>query len=72
MGDLQSEEGRDIVLRMTIGALSEPCDETPQPLIDVNVDYFNVISSSLGNATSSLGVLRPGKKGSKYFSKGLE
>ena len=60
IGDLQSEENRDIVLELTIDSVNAPYDTTPQVLFNANVDYFNVVSNNLESVSESLGVLRPG------------
>ena len=60
IGDLQSEESRDIVLELSLDAVSEPSTETPQPVLNASVDYFNVVTNTMGSAKGNLGVLRPG------------
>ena len=62
MGDLQSEESRDVVVELTIGALPAPREETsPQPLFEAEANYFNVINGQLNTANTLLHVLRTGK-----------
>ena len=61
IGDLQSEESRDIVLELSLAEVSEPYNETQQPVLNATVDYFNVVTNTLGNSKGQLGVLRPGK-----------
>jgi len=63
IGDLQSEESRDIVLELTLDAVAEPYETDPQPVLKANVDYFNVVTNNLGNGTGDLGVLRPAVEG---------
>eukprot|EP00794_Sanderia_malayensis_P010279 gene10279-11335_t len=58
MGDLQSEEARDVVLKLSIDALPIPREETPQPLFDVVANYFNVVTSDVATAVGHLGVVR--------------
>eukprot|EP00795_Rhopilema_esculentum_P005872 gene5872-11198_t len=58
LGDLQSEEERDVVLLLTANALPSSLETTPQPLIDVEVNYYNVLLEKLANTSTSLGVLR--------------
>ena len=62
MGDLQSEESRDVVIQLSIDALSAAREETsPQPLFDIEVNYFNVIKAELGSVAVRLDVLRTSK-----------
>lgn len=62
MGDLQSEESRDVVLELSIDALPAPREETsPQPLLEAEVNYFNVVLGKICSAQTSLNVLRSGK-----------
>ena len=62
MGDLQSEESRDVVLQLSIDALPAAREETsPQPLLDIEVNYFNVIKAELGSVAARLDVLRTRK-----------
>ncbi|XP_057306276.1 uncharacterized protein LOC130644615 isoform X1 [Hydractinia symbiolongicarpus] len=61
MGDLQSEENRDIVLELTIESVHAPYDTTPQALLMSRVDYFNVITNELESDVERLTVLRPVK-----------
>lgn len=60
MGDLQSEENRDIVLELTVEKVHAPYDTTPQALLMSRVDYFNVITNELESDVERLTVLRPG------------
>lgn len=60
MGDLQSEESRDVVIELTIDAVPMPYNETKQKLFTSRVDYFNVITNLLSNGTADLSVFRPG------------
>ena len=59
MGDLQSEENRDIVIELMLDHVHAPYETTPQNLMNVKVDYYNVITSQLATAHANLGVLRP-------------
>jgi len=59
IGDLQSEEKRDVVLELLLGALPSPMVQPPQHVLTARADYFNVISNTLGTAESELFVLRP-------------
>ena len=61
MGDLQSEEKRDVVLELTIDALPMPHNDTKTKLLSARIDYFNVATSSLATGTGELGVFRPGE-----------
>lgn len=61
MGDLQSEEKRDVVLELTIDVVPLPHNDTKQKLLTARVDYFNVITNKLASSTGELGVFRPGK-----------
>lgn len=61
MGDLQSEEERDVVIKLSLGALPNPRESPPQPLFDVVANYFNVISADLAETKASLSVMRTSK-----------
>ena len=62
MGDLQSEESRDAVFELSLDALEAAREETsPQPLLEVEVTYFNVIKAQLGSVSTLMSVLRSGK-----------
>ena len=61
LGDLQSEEERDVVLLLTADAVPSSLETTPQPLFDVEVNYYNVLLEELANTSTSLGVLRTSK-----------
>ncbi|XP_065663789.1 uncharacterized protein LOC136085889 isoform X2 [Hydra vulgaris] len=57
MGDLQSEESRDVVLELSIDSLDSPTD--CQTLFNVKLNYFNVINDCLESSNAVLTVLRP-------------
>ena len=62
MGDLQSEESRDVVLQISIDALSAVREETdPQPVLGIEVTYFNVVKAQLSSVSANLSVLRTGR-----------
>ena len=72
MGDLQSEECRDVVVELTIDALTAPQIDPAQHLFDARCDCFNVISKQLESKSFKLTVLRPGKMlGLSFFQKRL-
>ena len=58
MGDLQSEEGRDILLEIQTPALTSACSDS---VVTATLNYFNVITSSLESASSVLVLERTGK-----------
>ena len=58
MGDLQSEEERDIVLELKLPALPSPTQDT---VLRSTLSYFNVISSELDTIQSELVLSRGGK-----------
>jgi len=60
-GDFQSEESRDFVIELTIDAVNAPYETTGQPLYEVSVDYFSVITNDLENESETLSVLRSEK-----------
>lgn len=51
MGDIQSEEERDILIEMTLPAVTNPSSDE---VVKGNLSYFNVISSSLETVECSL------------------
>ncbi|XP_047141988.1 uncharacterized protein sll0103 isoform X1 [Hydra vulgaris] len=59
MGDLQSEESRDVVLELSIDSLDSPTD--CQTLFNIKLNYFNVINECLESSNAVLTVLRPEK-----------
>jgi len=59
VGDLQSEESRDFVIELSLEAVQAPLVQAPgQILLQVQVDYFNVLKKQLAECTGNLGVLR--------------
>ena len=58
MGDLQSEEERDIVLELKLPALASPAQDT---VLKTTLSYFNVINSELDTIQSDLVLSRGGK-----------
>ena len=69
MGDLQSEESRDVVVELTIDALTALQIDPAQHLFDARCDCFNVISKQLESKSFKLTVLRPGKMVCLFFLK---
>ena len=57
MGDLQSEEQRDIVVEMLLPALPSPATDN---VISCRLTYFNVITSALDNVEGPLNLERTG------------
>ena len=58
MGDLQSEEERDIVLEIQLPAVPSPQQDT---VVRTTLSYFNVITSELDTIQSELIISRGGK-----------
>ncbi len=58
MGDLQSEEERDIVLELNLPALPSPTQDT---VLRTTLSYFNVINSELDTIQSDLVLSRGGE-----------
>ena len=58
MGDLQSEEERDIVLELKLPALPSPTQDT---VLRSTLSYFNVINSELDTVQSELVLSRGGE-----------
>ena len=58
MGDLQSEEGRDLLLELQVPALSSPCSDQ---VMTATLTYFNVVTSTLDTVTSVLTLERTGE-----------
>ena len=56
LGDLQSEEERDIVIPINLEAVVAEC--TAQPLIKVTLSYFNVITTLMQTCVVDLTVDR--------------
>jgi len=56
LGDLQSEEERDIIIPITLEARDAEC--AAQPLIKVYLSYFNVITALMQTASFDLTVDR--------------
>ena len=56
LGDLQSEEERDVVMELTLPASGEPVKDCKVVLAKLN--YFNVITSMMEEATAELLVHR--------------
>lgn len=59
MGDLQSEEERDIVLELVLPALSAANES--DPTLKSELSYFNVITSALDTVGHQLDVNRSGE-----------
>ena len=58
MGDLQSEEERDIVLELKLPAMTSPQQDT---VLKATLSYFNVITSEFDTVQSELKLQRGGK-----------
>lgn len=56
LGDLQSEEERDIVIPINLEAIQAKC--AAQPLIKVTLSYFNVITTLMQTSVVDLAVDR--------------
>lgn len=65
MGDIQSEEGRDIVLEMELPALpsGSSCAEEVT-IVSAQLSYFNIITSQLDTVTCELKTNRTGNSDS--------
>ena len=59
IGDLQSEEERDLVIELTLNKVPAPLETSTQTLFNARVDYFNVTTKQLDTAITSLAVNRP-------------
>ena len=57
MGDLQSEEERDVVLELKLPALSSPQQDL---VLKASLSYFNVITCALDTVTFDLIIDRKG------------
>ena len=57
MGDLQSEEERDVVLELKLPALSSPQQDL---VLKASLSYFDVITSTLNTVNFDLTVDRKG------------
>lgn len=57
MGDLQSEEQRDVLLEVQLPVLPAP---TTDLVVTATLTYFNVITSSLDTVTAQLNLERTG------------
>ena len=60
MGDLQSEEERDIVLELKLPAMTSPQQDM---VLKATLSYFNVITSEFDTVQSELTLQRGGKQG---------
>lgn len=56
LGDLQSEEERDIIIPINLEAMEMEC--VAQPLIKVTLSYFNVITTLMQTSVADLAVDR--------------
>lgn len=59
MGDIQSEEGRDLVLELELPPV--PASEHV-PLVSVELSYFNVITSQFDTVQCQLTTNRTGRR----------
>lgn len=59
IGDLQSEEKRDVVLELTLDPVPQPYSVTPQKIWNARTDYFNVLTNTMEIAEGDLFALRP-------------
>ena len=57
MGDLQSEEQRDVLLEMQLPVLPAP---TADMVVTATLTYFNVITSSVDTVSAQLKLERTG------------
>ena len=60
MGDIQSEEERDVVLELQLPAVSSPQQDL---VLKASLSYFNVITSALDSVTCDLFINRKGNIG---------
>lgn len=58
LGDLYSEDEKDILIELKLPALSVPRDE-PMPVMQATLRYFNIANSRMEEATSNLRITRP-------------
>lgn len=58
LGDIQSEEERDIVLELSLPAVDGPQEVSA---MKASLSYFNVVSSTLDTVDAELVVRRSGK-----------
>ena len=58
LGDIQSEEERDIVLELLLPSLEAPHEG---PVLKVSLSYFNVVTSALENAECEMVANRSGE-----------
>ena len=65
MGDLQSEEERDIVLELNLPALPSPIQDT---VLRSTLSYFNVINSELDTVQFELILQRGGEMVAAFYS----
>ena len=65
MGDLQSEEERDIVLELKLPAMASPQQDM---VLKATLSYFNVITSEFDTVQSELNIQRGGKQDTCYYS----
>jgi len=56
LGDLQSEEERDVIIPINLEAMDAEC--IAQPLIKVTLSYFNVITALMQTSVVDLAVDR--------------
>lgn len=61
VGDLQSEETRDLVMELHLDPVAAPYTDTPQHVFSVKVHYYNVAKTEMQIAAGKLTVLRPGR-----------
>jgi hypothetical protein len=68
LGDIQSEEERDIVLQLSLPAV-EADQEEQGPDVRATLSYFDILSSTLvPNITAELMVARRGKEHCQYLT----
>lgn len=58
LGDIQSEEERDIVLQLLLPGLEAPVEE---PVVKVTLSYFNVVTSTLDTVECEIVASRTGE-----------
>ena len=60
MGDIQSEEGRDLVLELELPPVPSGTASEHVPLVSVELSYFNVITSQFDTVQCQLTINRTG------------
>ena len=63
LGDLQSEEERDVVFQLVLPALAAPSQDA---VIKSTLTFFNVFTSTMETVSHDLVIIRAGKCDAKY------